>query len=361
MNISATFAASLAFTAGLFGQSAVIRSVGQYEPSGTVLYSVYVASRTEALGEVTISSALPPGTRFLENVDLPSGARYDGVADNVVFWTIPAVAEDTLVGPFTYRLKLDGSVTDVPATAASAVSVQRPRPELVEVAASVEKMAVLSDEGSVTFDQRGTLTAQGENGPVAVGNTGVLFFVPEGAVTGRTTITFRRLRVEDATLPASAADSWWCGLYQTKVEPEGAVFSKGVSFVLPSRRPMTPGLQVKGVTAMDLKEWQENGSERGIGFGSGFGGSFTEGCTASFQQFGCGFGGGFTSGCSSSIQQFGCGFGSGFGGFGISNTDKTAATINSTTLTQNLGQGVTAAGITDGTSNTIIAILIGRR
>lgn len=353
MNIAATLITGLALTSGLYAQSAVIRSVGHYEPSGTILYSVYIASKAEALGEVTVSSALPPGTRFLENVDLPRGARYDGVADNVVFWTIPVVPEDTLVGPFTYRLKLDGSLNDVPATAASAVAVQRPRPELIEVAASAEALQVLADQGSVTFDQRGTLTASGENGPVAVGNTGILFFVPEGAVTGRTTVNFRRLSVESTTLPATAADTWWCGLYQTTVVPEGAAFTKAVSFVLPSRRPITPGLKVSGVITADLKEWQAGSTERGIGFGAGggFGGGFGGTCFSSFGGFGCGFGGGFGGGF---------GFG-GFGGFGISNTDKTAATINSTSLTQNLGQGVTAAGITDGTSNTIIAILIGRR
>ncbi len=355
MNIATTLATGILLASSLFGQSAVIRSVGHYEASGTVLYSVYVASRAEALGEVTISSALPPGTRFLENVDLPRGARYDGVADNVVFWTIPAVPEDTLVGPFTYRLKLDGSVTDVPAAAASAVAVQRPRPELIEVAASGERLPVPADVGSVTFDQRGTLTASGENGPVSVGNTGVLFFVPEGAVTGRTTVTFRRLSVDNTTLPASAADTWWCGLYQTTVEPASTTFTKAVSFVLPSRRPITPGLIVSAVVASDLKEWEANAAERGIGFGVGgaFGGfgAFGGTCLSGFGAFGCSFGGGFGGGF---------GFG-GFGGFGISNTDKTASTINSTSLTQNLGQGVTAAGITDGTSNTIIAILIGRR
>lgn len=217
------------------------------------------------------------------------------------------------------------------------------------MAESGERLAALADTGSVTFDQRGTLTAPGENGPVAVGNTGVLFFVPEGAVTGRTTVTFRRLSVENTTLPASAADTWWCGLYQTTVEPASTTFTKAVSFVLPTRRPITPGLVVSAVTTSDLKEWEASGTERGIGFGVGLGGGFG-GCFSGFQQFGCsvgGFGGGF-------------GFG-GFGGFGISNTDKTASTINSTSLTQNLGQGVTAAGITDGTSNTIIAILIGRR
>ncbi|MFN7933790.1 MAG: hypothetical protein U0R19_10705 [Bryobacteraceae bacterium] len=348
-----TITSALLLAMSAFGQSAVLRSVGQYEPSGTILYSVYVASRTQAISGVTITSALPPGTRFLENVDIPRSARYEGVADDVVFYTIPNVPEDTLVGPFTFRLKLDGTTNEVPVSAASAVSIQQPRQELIEVAASSEKMPVLADSGSVTFDQRGTISASGENAPIPVGNTGVLFYVPQGAVTARTTVTFRRLDIESNTLPASAQDTWWCGLYQTTVEPASTTFTKEVSFILPTRRPITPGLSVSAVTTTDLKEWQ--GTGRNIGFG-GFGGGF----------------GGFGGGCFSGFQNFGCfggfGFGGGFGGFGISSADKTSSNINSTTLTRQLGQTVTAAGITDGTSNitdgtsnTIIAILIGRR
>lgn len=354
MHVATQLAAGLMMAAGLFAQSAVVRSVGQYEDSGTVLYSVYVASKAESLGEVILSSTLPPGTRFLENVDLPRGARYQGVADNVVAWSLTAVAEDTVVGPFTYRLKLDGTRPDVPASAAVTVAIQQPSPELIEVPASAEVMPVLAESGLVSFDQRGTLTAAGENGPVPVGATGILLFVPEGAVSGRTTVTFRRLNVEANTLPASAKDTWWCGLYQATMEPQ-LPLQKAVSFVLPTRRPIPPGLVVSAVTANDLKEWQEASTERGIGFGG----------TGGFGGFGGGFGG-FGGGCFSGFQQFGCfgGFGGGFGGFGgfgISNGDKAASTINSATLTQQLGQSVTAAGITDGTSNTIIAILIGRR
>lgn len=355
--------AGLFAAVGLYGQAAVIRSVGFYEPSGTVLYSVYVASRAQALEDVTISSALPEGTRFLENVDMPKAASYEGVADDAIVWTIPAIAEDTVSGPFTFRVKLDGTQKEVPASAASAVAFQRPVGDLVEVAASPERLAALADSGSVTFDQRGTLTANGENGPVAVGGTGILFFVPEGAVTGRTTVTFRRLSVEDAKLPSNAAETWWCGLYQVAIEPQ-VVLSKTVAVVFPTRRPITPGLLVSNVVSTDLVNWQDTAksgasAERNIGFGGGqFGGG--GGCVSGFQQFGCGFGGfggGFGAGCSGFQGSFGCGF----GGFGITAADKVTSTISGATISQQFGQNVTAAGITDGTSNTIIAILIGRK
>lgn len=133
------------------GTHAVVRSIGQFDSDGTVFYSVYIATRSQVVEEVVISSALPPGTRFLENVDLPRGARYEGVADNVVAWTIPALAADTLLGPFTYRVRLDGTRREVPAAAAAAVAYQRPVAELVEFPAGTAALVPLADTGSITF------------------------------------------------------------------------------------------------------------------------------------------------------------------------------------------------------------------
>lgn len=344
-----TLFAGLMAASGLYGQSAVIRSIGVYEPAGTVLYSVYVASQQQPLGDVLVSSALPAGTRFLENVDMPKGATYEGVGTDNIAWSIPSIAEDTVSGPYTFRVKLDGTRPAVPAFAAAAVAFQRPSARVVETAASAEQLTPLADSGSVSFDQRGTLTANGENGPVAVGATGILLFVPEGAVAARTTVTFRRVALEDAKLP-NGDSTWWCGLYQATMEPQVAL-QKQIAVVLPARRPITPGLTVNNVVSTDLVNWTDSGKpgvamERNIGFAAmgGFGS-----CFSGFGGFGCtgGFGGGF-------------GFG-GFGGFGISSSDKTVSTISGSSLSTQLGQQVTAAGITDGTSNTIIAILIGRR
>lgn len=319
--------------------------MGQFEPSGTVLYSVYVASRTQPLGDVAVSSVLPPGTRFLESLDVPRAARYEGVADNTIVWTVLEVAADTIVGPFTFRLKVDGATTPVPTALASTLIYQRPTQEVVQSPASTEVLTPLADSGSVTFDQRGTLTSAGENGPVSVGATGILFFVPEGAVTRQTTVTFTRRDVDDAQMP-SIDDTWWCSNFHATVDPQ-ASFSKAVTFVLPTRRAITPGLGVSAFSSSDLKDWRPVGSGRSGELAFGFGGFGTGGgCFSGFQQFGC-----------SGFPQFG----GGFGGFGISRTERAISSINGTTLTSQLGTSVTAAGITDGTSNTIIAILIGRR
>lgn len=342
----AVFAMALWAVSTLHAQSAVIRSVGQYEPSGTVLYSVYAASRTQPLGDVAISSLLPPGTRFLESVDLPRAARYEGVADNTIVWTIPEIAADTVAGPFTFRLKVDGARTTVPTALASTLIYQRPTPEVVQAPASTEVLAPLADSGSITFDQRGTLTSSGENGPVSVGGTGILFFVPEGAVSQRTTVTFSRQDIDDAKMP-TIDDTWWCSHYQAIVEPR-STFAKPVTFVLPTRRAITPGLTVSSFSSTGSEDWRPIGGAKSGELAFGFGGQF-----------------GFGGGCFSSFQQFGCSgfpqFGGGFGGFGINRSDRAISSISGSSLSSQLGTSVTAAGITDGTSNTIIAILIGRR
>ncbi len=329
---------------------AVVRTTGQFDGDGTILYSVYVASRTQALGELTISSALPPGTRYLENVDRPREARYEGVADNVVVWTLADLAADTVIGPFTYRLKMDGTVPEAPAWPAAAVAYQRPVPEFTDVPAASTALRAFAEAGSISFDARGTLDASGANAAIEIGETGVLLFVPAGAVNVRTTLTVRRLPLDDRQLPANAAGTWWCGLYQFSAEPANATLGS-IVLGLPTRRALTPGLEMSVFGSPDLVNWvaAKGTAERGIGFGLPGAGTVT--C---FQQFGQTF-------CRSTPGgQFGGGFGS-FGAFGVSDAQRQLGNVSGASMATALGASVTAAQITDGSSNTIIAILIGRR
>lgn len=326
---------------------AVVKATGQFDGDGTVLYSVYVASRAQALGEVTISSQLPPGTRYLENVDRPRDSRYEGVADNVVVWTVTEVPADTVVGPFTYRLKMDGTVPEVPSSPAAAVAYQRPVPEFVDVPAAAASLRAFAEAGSISFDARGTLDANGENAAVAVGETGVLLFVPPGAVNVRTTLTIRRVALDDRQLPANAAGTWWCGLYQFSLEPANAILAEQMVLVLPTRRALTPGLETSVFASPDSLNWQmapKASAERAIGFGASGG---TVSCFPQFGQMFCRTSSGF-------------GFG-GFGAFGVSDAQRQLGNVTGGAMSTALGTTVTASQITDGTSNTIIAILIGRR
>lgn len=329
---------------------AAVRTTGQYDADGTAVYSVYVASGQEDLELLTITAALPPGTRFLESVHKPLSGIYDGVKSDIVWWKIAKLERDSVLGPFTFRVKLDGTVSELPATIQAAVSYQLPVPELVESPAPGGVLVPLASRGSIVFDQRGTLDSSGNNGPAAVGDTGVVLFVPEGAVTQRVTVTFQRLNVSENKLPNTEPPTWWCSLYQISSEPQ-VTFAKSISIALPSRRALTPGIETSVFVTNDLENWEQTigprpakgGEERAIGFGGGGGfGQFGGQCISQFGFSSCGFGGGF-----------GFGFG-GFGAFGYVEQDnlrgKTAGSV--------LG-GSAIAALTSPPS--IIAILIGAR
>jgi len=339
----------LCFTASLvLGQSssrAVIRTTGVFEPDGNAVYSVYVASGQDDLEQLTISAALPAGTRYLESVHKPIDGVYEGVKSDIITWTIARLERDTVLGPLAFRVKPDGSGSELPATIQAAVAYDRPVSELVESPAPEGRLVPLAARGSITFDQRGTLDARGVNAPVTVAETGIVLFIPEGAVNERVTLTFTRLNVADAKMPSTNPPTWWCSLYQVTSEPR-VVFSKAISAAFPSRRPLTPGIETSMFTTNDLESWQQQigpvpggpKAERSIGFGgfNQFGGQ----CISQFGFTTCGFGGGF-------------GFG-GFGGFGYVEQDNLKSkTSGVSTGTSALNQLVSPPSI--------IAILIGIR
>jgi hypothetical protein len=333
------------------GQSssrAVIRTSGQFEPDGNVTYSVYVASGEEQLEELTITAALPPGTRYLETVHKPLEGVYEGVKSDIVWWKLAKLERDTVVGPFVFRVKRDGSGTGIPASIQAAVAYVRPVPELVESPAAEGRLVPLAARGTITFDQRGTLNANGQNAPVGVGDTGIVLFIPEGAVSERVTVTFNRLNVADQKLPETDPATWWCSLYQITSEPQ-VRFTKSISAAFPARRALTLGVPTSLFTTNDLENWQnasgKNAGERPIGFGAGgFGGGgfsqFGGGCISQFGFTTCGFGGGF-------------GFG-GFGAFGYVEQDNIRAKTSGISLG---GSAVSALA----SPPSIIAILIGAR
>jgi hypothetical protein len=217
-------------------------------------------------------------------------------------------------------------------------------------------ITVLESTGSHIFDQRGTLNEKGENAPVLVGKTGVYLFVPEGAVRSQTTVTVERQTIDNDRLPKTEEPLWWCGLYKVSLSPAEKP-AKEFGFAFPTRRSVTPGLPVTAVFNTDNSWVKTAADNRAIGFGGGgFGGGFGGQCFPQFGGMVCGggFGGGFGGG----------GFGGGFNqfGFGVSVADRARATVTAEQLSNAFGVPTTPiSAITDGTSNTIIAILIGRR
>lgn len=291
----------------------VIRSTGQYSADGTATYGVFLASGVDTIENLTVTAEVPSGARFLESAHTPQDGLYEGVRDNVVYWRVSRMDPDTLLGPFVFRVKPDGSGAGLTQTVQAAVHVQRPSPELVESPAPGGQLTPLAASGSITIDARGTLDAQGLNTAVEIGSTGVFLFVPEGAVSQRVVLGIRRLAVEDATLPATQPATWWCGIYEMSSEPQ-VVFSKPVSIGLTARRPVAQGVPISMFTSGDQRTWQPGfsvagkESDRTLGFGGGGFGSRPGVCNPMpFGGINCGFGGGF-------------GFG-GFGAFGYVEQD----------------------------------------
>ena len=333
-------------------QTAVVRTSGQFDADGTVLYSVYVATGAQKISEVAIGGTIPEGTRFIENVDIPAGVQFEGVRDNVAVWTIGEIAADRLIGPFTFRARPDGAAPVITEPAA-AVSFQKPEPAIVEYAGTKTPLQKLEASGAYIFDQRGTLNDKGENVPVFIGKTGVLLFVRAGVVRTQTTVAIERQPIDDARLPRTDEPTWWCGLYKVSISPLEASAAE-FTYAFPTRRQITPGLPMTVVNAEDVP--QTKAANRALGFGGGgFGG-----CTP--VPFGFSTCGGFGGG------GFGGGFGGGgFGGggfqpgFGVLSADRARATVTGAQLSTALGIPTTPiTSITDGTSN-IIAVLIGKR
>ena len=349
------FLLSFLFALSMAAQTAVVRTSGQYDTDGSVLYSVYVASGSQKLESVAVGGTVPLGTRFIESVDVPAGVTFDGVRDNVAVWSLKEIAAERLVGPFTFRARPDGAAPVI-AEPAAAVSFVSPEGGIVEYAGTDKVLAALETKGTLIFDQRGTLNAKGENAPVFIEKTGVLLYVPAGAVRTQTSVTVEREVIDNDRLPKTEEPLWWCGLYRVTVSPfeEGA---KQFAFAFPTRRQVTPGLPVT-VANNSEGSWSKTGAgNREIGFGGTSGGfGSAGGCfMAPFgfntcSGFGFGFNGGFGG---TGFQQF---------GFGVSVAGRTASTTTTAQLSNVFNVPTTpVAAITDGTSNTIIAILIGRR
>jgi len=337
----------------------VIRAASQFDIASTALYSIFLASRNDTLRDLVVSCEVPPGTRFLEDLDIPSSATYEGVARNIVKLSSPAVDRETLLGPFTLRVKVENTdglqrtrrgpfFVETPVAPEFSVSYRLPVPELLVDSGVAATLQPLAETASITFDQAGTLDASLHNALVPVGSTGILLYVPAGAVDRSVKLTFRRLTVDDSKVPQNVADTWWCGLYQVTVEPQ-VTFAKPISYALPTRRAVPSGLTVRAFSSIDSKNWKETIASGPAG---------TNCVTMPFAFVTCtttqvcpAFGGCPASGLG--------GFG-GFGAFGVNSGDRTQASSTSTTLTQQFGTTFKPAQISDGTSN-IIAILIGFR
>jgi hypothetical protein len=220
-------------------ETLVVGSSGLLADDGSIFYSVFLANNTtDDLSDLVISSALPDGATFGEMFWTPESAVFDGEAEGIVNWTLPELPADTLIGPFTYTVTFAEEDAMIPANvAASAIWSEG------EVSAALFDSELLPSEasGSITVDVAGT------DGIVQVENTGIFLLVPPNAYDQPVTFTFQRQPLtEDANLPplAEGEDIWWCTSFTVSVEPADAVASESAYILLPTRRALTPGMEV---------------------------------------------------------------------------------------------------------------------
>lgn len=215
-----------------------VGSVGLLAADGSVNYSVLLASGTDSdLTNLTITSAMPEGATFVDVFWTPEAAIFVGETDGIVTWTLPELAADSLIGPFTYQVTFDEADADMPYTIPASVSWDEGE---ASATLSERELPVYDSSGSITLDETGT------DGLVAVGNTGVYIEAPAGAFDQEVTLTFERLPLDaqNSGLPEVDADIWWCTLFQVTVEPAGVEARQPVTILYPTVRTLTPGLEV---------------------------------------------------------------------------------------------------------------------
>ena len=246
---------------GQFGPRAVIRTTGQYDSDGSALYSVYVASGPEDVGNLNIAVALPPGSRFIESVFKPIGVEYEGVQKDAVFWAVSKLEKDSLLGPIVFRAKSDGSGAEFPATLYGVLAYQQPVVETVSTPPADGKLTGFADKGTITIGRRGTVDSSGNPAPVTVGDTGVVLSIPEGAVDQDVTISVTRVPYESLQLPATDPPTWWCSTFDIRMSPQ-IPFAKPIKFAVPTRRAVPTGLPISSLTA-DNPPYKNAGREIG--------------------------------------------------------------------------------------------------
>lgn len=242
--------ALLIVTLPVFGNdenSASVWGVGIRDADGSVLYSLLLETGSDALENAVISSRIPENATYVEALTSPETAVFAGEEGGIVNWLLDAAPAGSVIGPFTYRVTF-AEGAEIPYRAAATLSVGA---EQVRGEADDALLPTFSDTGSITVDANGT------DGIVEVGETGVFMQVPEGAYSEPVTFTFERLPLTNETIAAEvAADTWWCLLFRVSVEPATAVAREPILIFYPTRRTLTPDLPAFGFTQVGDEAWQ---------------------------------------------------------------------------------------------------------
>lgn len=220
----------------------VIRSVGVWDVDGTILYSVLVASGSDELIDVTITSTVPDGTTFVEVVTTPENASFVGEVGGVVTWQLKQLEADTIVGPFTYRVNREKDTMLLPLGPSAQAIWAEPETGMVAVEATEAELRQLADSGTIRFDERGTVNENGDNTAIPVGETGIIIFIPSGVVNESVEMTLTRLMVAPDLLLPNSNNLWWCAVFSVTLEPQIVLPANApIILSMPSRKTISPG------------------------------------------------------------------------------------------------------------------------
>lgn len=247
--------------------AAQLYNVGTLQDDGTVLYSLLYYSGPTARTELTISGAIPETSTFVEAVIAPAEATFNAAAATEASWVIPAVAAETVLGPFTYRVQFNGG--EAPFMLPGRISWVGPQTGSLEALVAEGTLQPLAETGQIRLDTTGTRNSEGELSPVPVGETGIWIYAPEGAAATPVTLTFTRLPVTPETVPPDMRDTWWCAMVMITADVP-VTFNQPILLGLPTRQVLTLGIPIQVVGRTNENEtWQPLAAAEGMRIAGG--------------------------------------------------------------------------------------------
>ncbi|MBZ0315148.1 MAG: DUF11 domain-containing protein [Anaerolineae bacterium] len=227
----------LGFTTGVLGDE------------GEVYYSVILGSGPDALTDLTVTATLPEGATFVEVFWTPEAATFIGEDAGTVSWTLPELAADTIIGPFTVTVTFEEAEANIPTNIPAFVTHAEGTLELLAVEGILEPFETT---GVLDIEEVGTGVELAK-----VGDTNIFVFAPPNAFDRPVSLRFELLPAGDPTnVPSEIEGYWWCTSVQITVEPAEAVSLLPIQIFLPNRRTLTPGMPLSDFAKRLDSEWQ---------------------------------------------------------------------------------------------------------
>ncbi len=245
----------------------IIRNQGTFDTDGSVLYSVLLATSTNSLGKVTVSGDVPSNAGSVEAVLAPPGAIFAVKPGNpqTATWQLDSAAANSILGPFTYRVRLT-TPGQFPRSPFASVSWSAPVSGVADTQPEQQILAKpASDSGMIRITKAGTVNAEGQLAAVPVGTSGIMISVPPGAVLQPVTLHITSLKVDNTTIPEDVKNTWWCAAVSISSSDAAAKFIKPILLQVPTKQTLTPGINSQVyLQAAGQNSWQLSDLAKGL-------------------------------------------------------------------------------------------------